>query len=441
MTRIGPAFLVPSAFLAALAASGVALHSRSGPFHSPRSGIPSPGAAAAEGAWNALVSCGAENARENTGWPLKNATDFVPLATDDSLGFYVAYSTRTSNGRTPDNNVCQFVFPLDGGEVLLFGAGYGIDPVALNDAAYDAAQVDAILRGCLGRDPASTPIRFISPHWHGDHINPAFLRALANCGWSVVEILYHEDDDWYIRNYYNWTAAERAKFTLFPHQSCNVELTSFASPLGKIWFVSRKGHAPGAIDAVIDVRDNPADRVVVRGSVDGGYCPDPPDGTRVVIDAHGNVLLPPSAEIVPYGCGVNPPDSLRALGGAPRLGARVVLGVDDPTGSVAAGSLPYLWTSLAPDSHVPCGTPLDLPGLAQAGEVLLGQAPGDLVGPPLAGAPWTGPGSPCPFAVDIPGEAILVGTSVFHQGLLIDVAGGPGHRIVLTDAVELRIGP
>jgi len=387
-----------------------------------------------------VIECSAGNARENTKFPIESSADFIPLTSDDSRGFYVAYSVRTLNGLAPNNNVGQFLFELDGGEVLLYGSGYGNYSVALYNAARDAANVDSVLRGCMGKTPGSTPIRFVSPHWHGDHINPEFIHALENLGWSFVEILYHEDDDYFIRSYYNWQPKDRAKFTLIPHGLCNEEILSYPSPIGKIWFVARKGHAPGAIDVVIDVLDNPSDRVVVLGSTPGGECPDPPEGTRRVMKAHGNIHFQHSPQVVPYGCGVNPADSLTLINGTPGVGQNVVIGMDNPPGDVAPGSIPYLWMSIAPDPRIPCGTTLHLPGMAQAGKVLISTNAADLPDRPVMGAAWTGPGQPTPFTIVIPNDQVLVGLSVYLQGEFIDLTGGLGSRMALTTGLELRIG-
>ena len=438
MPRSAPALLITLALAATFTASGVAL--RSVPDRARSSRAPLSATAMVAGPGNAARGCTAGNARDNTSWPLEMGIDYVPITPDDSLGFYVAYSARTTNGTSPNNNVGILVAEIAGGEVLVFGAGYGNYAAALNSASYDADNVDALLRACMGRSPNSTPIRFVSPHWHGDHINVEFIHQLENRGWQIVEILYHEDDDFYIHAYYDWRPQDLAKFTVIPDGSCNQEILSYPSPLGKIWFTARRGHAPGAIDLVIDVRGNPEDRFVVFGSAPGGVCPNPPDGTRASITAHGNVLLEYSPQVVPFGCGINPANSIMALSGTPRIGAYVVLGLDNPSGDVAAGAIPYLWSATAPDPAVPCGSSLDLPGMAHPGEVLLSEAVGDLQVPPLIGPAWTGPGHPSPFRIDIPQDVSLVGISFFYQGALIDPLVTTGNRIVLTDAVELRIG-
>lgn len=121
-----------------------------------------------------------------------------------------------------------------------------------------------------------------------------------------------------------------------------------------------------------------------------------------------------------YGSGVNPIESLLILGGAPELGTVLTMGVDDPTGAHAVGSLPFVVLSTAPDPSFPAGT--TLPGFGMAGLA----APGELLvsfGGPwaiLAGAPWQGATFPAPVEVPIPDLPILAGLSLYAQGVLFD---------------------
>lgn len=142
-----------------------------------------------------------------------------------------------------------------------------------------------------------------------------------------------------------------------------------------------------------------------------------------------------------YGCGINPAGSLQVLSGTPRLGATVVLGLDDPTGATAPGALPLVVQSRAPHANYPCGGPFPSFGPGGAGEVLVSFARGDLIQPSAVGAPWIGPGNPAPVSVTIPSDCTLVGESLYAQGLLLDVARAPLLRITLTDAVRLDVGP
>ena len=132
-----------------------------------------------------------------------------------------------------------------------------------------------------------------------------------------------------------------------------------------------------------------------------------------------------AALIAPYGCGVNPAGSLTPISGVPSIGTTVTLGVDNPLGTQAPGSLPFLALATAPDPAFPCGTLVPgfgMGGAGAPGELLLGVAP-----PPflvVAGAPWAGPGTPAPIALPIPVDATLLGASFFAQGLLFDMSPG-----------------
>ena len=107
--------------------------------------------------------CAVDNARANRASPIKTNADFVPVTGDDALGFYCVYGVKASTTGGVAGNVCIYLLPLDGGEVLLYGSGYGNIPGAnLFDAAYDMERVDQVLRFCMGRDPASTPLRILT---------------------------------------------------------------------------------------------------------------------------------------------------------------------------------------------------------------------------------------------------------------------------------------
>ena len=116
--------------------------------------------------------------------------------------------------------------------------------------------------------------------------------------------------------------------------------------------------------------------------------------------------------------------------------------MDNPLGTQAVGSLPFLALATAPDPAFPCGTLVPgfgMGGVGAPGELLIGLAP-----PPflvLAGAPWIGPGTPAPIALTIPLDAALLGASVYAQGLLFDTSPGATVAFGLTDAVELQVGP
>ncbi len=150
----------------------------------------------------------------------------------------------------------------------------------------------------------------------------------------------------------------------------------------------------------------------------------------------------PCPTVIPYGCGVNPAGSLTLLSGVPSLGTTVTLGVDNPLGTQAPGSLPFLALTTAPDPAFPCGTLVPgfgMGGAGAAGELLISVTP-----PPflvLSGAPWAGPGTPAPIPLPIPVDTTILGASFYAQGLLVDTSPGATVSFGLTDAVELRVGP
>ncbi|NOT31806.1 MAG: hypothetical protein HOP15_15280, partial [Planctomycetes bacterium] len=235
--------------------------------------------------------CSVDDSRANRGTPIKTTADFVPVTGDDSLGFYCVYGLRASPTGGVAGNVGIFVFELANGEVLLYGSGYGNIPGAnVFDAAYDMERVDQVIRFCMGKTPADTPLRLLVQHGHGDHVNPACNRELERLGYRIVDIAMHQGDLALV-NGMSWTSADRALFRVLPAATtCLEELTSYASPLGKLWAFERPGHTAGSIDLVVDVRNDPTNRVVVRGSQPNSPCA-PLPGQREVINAHGNVEL------------------------------------------------------------------------------------------------------------------------------------------------------
>ncbi len=241
--------------------------------------------------------CSVDNSRVNRGTPIKTNADFVPITGDDGLGFYCVYGVRASATGGVGGNVCIYIIELTGGEVLLYGSGYGNIPGAnLFDAAYDMERVDQVIRYCMGKDPAQTPLRILVPHGHGDHVNPACNRELERLGYRILEIAFHPADLPLV-NGMSWTSADRALFRMMPAgTTCLQELSSYSSPLGKLWTFHRPGHTAGSIDLVLDIRNDPTNRMVIRGSQPSAPCA-PVPGQREVIDAHGNVELvstPPS---------------------------------------------------------------------------------------------------------------------------------------------------
>ena len=142
----------------------------------------------------------------------------------------------------------------------------------------------------------------------------------------------------------------------------------------------------------------------------------------------------------PYGCGVNPDGSLTVTGGSPTLGSTLDLGVDNPLGTQAPGSIPAILIAFAPDPAYPCGLPV--PGFGMSGPGAPGEVLVALVGPNLfvTGAPWAGPGMPAPFPIAIPDDPVLVTAKLYVQGVIVDPIAAGGVPIGLTGAVEITIG-
>lgn len=401
---------------------------------------------AAQAGWSGIgqhnSACPGGNARDNVySPPYEVGIDFIPLATDDSIGFHVVYSGKDNgNGTGTSLNASIYLFEEKGGGLLIFGGGYG-DPngpyTALNSAAFDVANVDAVVRQCLGKSPANTPIDFVWPHWHGDHGNDEFIHALEDAGYPVRSISFHEDDASYIYGF-GWYANDLAKFIELPDGSCNTPIASIETTAGHVWFTARSGHTAGAIDLVIDVLGNVNDRFHIRGSAQGTPCPNPPSGTTDQIESHNNVVLTNLPQVVPYGC-ANPFGSLTAISGTPKPNQLMTFGVDDPTGSVAAGALSFLLISDSPDPAYPCGTLFGTNGTPNPVELLLNTESALALSPPIPGPSWTGPGTPAQINLRIPPDATLKGTSIYLQGYLAKPNGPVGRRLALTDGLELRV--
>ncbi|MEM7310974.1 MAG: CHRD domain-containing protein [Planctomycetota bacterium] len=155
-------------------------------------------------------------------------------------------------------------------------------------------------------------------------------------------------------------------------------------------------------------------------------------------ETRGQVTAEPTT--VPYGG--NPTDSLTPLAGTPSIGTTTELGIDNPTGTQATGSLPFLAVSTTPDPlFTASGTGVQIPGWGMdggPGELLISTAPPDPT-TTLTGPPWTGPGNPSPTPLAIPNEPALLGRSLFTQGTLLDPTG-TGPTIGLTNGVETTIG-
>lgn len=149
----------------------------------------------------------------------------------------------------------------------------------------------------------------------------------------------------------------------------------------------------------------------------------------------------PAAQVLPpYGCGFNPAGSLTVVSGLPVVGATFTMGVDNPLGTQAPGSLTCLSVATMPDPAFPCGT--QVPGLGMAGtgaigEILLALVPTPIMFP---GPPWPGPGTPAVISVSVPDNCQLIGRRAYAQGVILDTTSGAPVPVGLTEGVELLIG-
>ncbi len=144
------------------------------------------------------------------------------------------------------------------------------------------------------------------------------------------------------------------------------------------------------------------------------------------------------AEAQLYGCS-NPVGSF-AVTGLPQLGATFTLGVDNPLGTQAVGSLSVFVLAAAPAAGFPCG--LAVPGLGMAGNGAPGEVLFDpaLPAPAFAGTAWGGVGQPGVLPLTVPLSPSLVGRELFAQGALLDPTPAAIAPIGLSRAARLRFG-
>jgi len=149
--------------------------------------------------------------------------------------------------------------------------------------------------------------------------------------------------------------------------------------------------------------------------------------------------LEPGA-IVLYGS-VNPPGSLVVLSGRSAIGTSFEIGIDNPLGSQAVGSLALYLMSCAPDPNYPDGTLLPGHGMDPSlgyGELLISLR--DLDDSLARWGIWSGPGSPFRCTVHLPDDPRLVGRTVYTQGAILDTVSQGEPWVGLTTGAELRIG-
>jgi len=144
-----------------------------------------------------------------------------------------------------------------------------------------------------------------------------------------------------------------------------------------------------------------------------------------------------------YGCDPAVRGTLRVLAGEPRIGATLILGVDNPLGTQGPNARAYVWLSRQPDPARPCGTwvaNLGMAGPGASGEVLVDRTLGVLIKTTTGGL-WTTPGTPASVPVVMPTALSWIGQRLYVQGYLVDSKVTYGVRTALTDALELLIGP
>ena len=153
------------------------------------------------------------------------------------------------------------------------------------------------------------------------------------------------------------------------------------------------------------------------------------------------VSLPASAQVTPYGSGVNPAGSLELTAGSPWIGTSFQLSVRN---TAVANPLPgqaFLYLASQPAPGFPAG--LVLPGLGlgalgSSGELLLDVLPPN---PFLTLGPTLYPGgtsSAANFSLSVPSNPALVGADIFAQGLLL--TDNQGLLLGLTNALQITLG-
>ncbi|MGE3173773.1 MAG: hypothetical protein AB7O97_14200 [Planctomycetota bacterium] len=147
-------------------------------------------------------------------------------------------------------------------------------------------------------------------------------------------------------------------------------------------------------------------------------------------------LAPPLGAVTSGGCGINPAGSLTA--DPPAIGTSVPFALDNPLGTQAPGSVPFLVMATAAPPAFPCG--IVVPGIGMSGadgEILV-----DLgtVFCMLPMPTWSGVGQPSELTLDIPLDLVFVGQSLWFQGLLFDPTPGASVPIGVTNGVRWTLG-
>ncbi len=178
-------------------------------------------------------------------------------------------------------------------------------------------------------------------------------------------------------------------------------------------------------------------RVLVGNGGDGD------DSSRGYVDAFrlGPVVVP---GFVKRGCGINPEATLVRVSGDASIANVLVLGIDDPTGTITPGAIPILAVSSYPPPGAPCGPRFPnwgMHGPGAVGEILVSLAFPD---PFITRYPkelWTTPGVPVEIALFIPNVPSIVGENFFLQGVLVDTSDTSGIARGVTLGYELVLQP
>jgi formylglycine-generating enzyme required for sulfatase activity len=151
------------------------------------------------------------------------------------------------------------------------------------------------------------------------------------------------------------------------------------------------------------------------------------------------VSLSASAQVTPYGSGINPAGSLELTAGSPWIGTSFQLSVRNTAVANPSLGFAYLYLASRPAQG---GAGLVLPGLGlgapgSSGELLIDVFPPN---PFLTLGPTFYPGgtsSAANFSLSVPPNPALVGVDVYAQGLL--VTDNQGFLLGLTNALQIPL--
>ncbi len=261
-------------------------------------------------------------------------------------------------------------------------------------------------------------------------IEPNSLRLLASLE-SMAEVGGQEDGSVCRRGF---TPADRQGRELFSSWLLEAGLTVRVDAAGNV------AVAPMDVAAF----SSPKLHIVAAGTTSGtALCAwsdrrvDGGDIRAQSLNPDGSLRPNPAAVVLLTGCGNNPAGSL-TTSGRPAVGAAMSIGVDNPLGTQAPGSLAFLAYSFVPNSG-PCGLPgagMGMGGAGAVGDILVDQSTLSTT----FGGNWSGPLAPVQFALLVPPTPALYGVSLVAQGALFDPTPGASVGIGLTQALLLTIG-